>query len=105
MKLDHSTESEWHGKYILINTRKLPDITNNVKGLITLIEAAPSAVEVGLKGTSEEFFPIKLKDKHAAAALKAYADSIRFEDPEFASEVDELFLRAGPNSPYCKAPD
>jgi len=105
MKLDHNTESEWHGKYILINTRKLPDTTNSVQGLISLIEAAPSAVEVGLKGSSEEFFPIKLKDKHAAAALKAYADSIRFEDPEFAKEMYELVSRAGPNSPFCKAPD
>ncbi len=105
MKLDRNVNSDGTGKYILINVRKLPDTPSSVDSLVTLIKAAPHAVELGQLGTSEEFFPIKLKDKHAAAALKAYADSIRAEDPEFASDVDELAGRAGTNSPFCKTPD
>lgn len=105
MKMDRNINANGAGKYILINVRKLPDAPSDVESLASLIKAAPHAVETGPVGTSEEFFPIKLKDKHAAAALKAYADSIRFDDPEFASEVDEMVLRAGPNSAFCKAPD
>jgi len=62
-------------------------------------------VEHGLPGTENEFFVIKLKDKHAYAALDAYAHSVENDDPEFAAEVRELSLRSGPLHPNCKQPD
>lgn len=62
-------------------------------------------IEHGLPGTENEFFVIKLKDMHARAALEAYANSIKHDDPEFASEVRSLAMRSGANHPNCKQPD
>ena len=86
MKLDRNENPNGKGKYALLNLR-----TNKI--------------EWGFVGDPDEFFVVKLKDKHAKAALEAYADSIIHDDPEFAEEVMELAMRAGADSPYCKAPD
>jgi len=86
MKLDRNKNANGKGKYALLNLR-----TNKI--------------EWGAVGEPDEFFLIKLRDKHAKAALEAYADSIVREDPEFAEEVMELAMRAGADNPYCKAPD
>jgi len=56
-------------------------------------------------GEEHEFFVLMLKDRHAQAALDAYADSIEKTDPEFAAEVRELADRAGERSLYCQDPD
>jgi hypothetical protein len=108
MKMDRNINDDGQGKYALVNLRKLRALTGEQR------EAADKAIEQlassgvlewGDVNTPDEFFPIKLKDKHAARALQAYADSIEPEDPEFASEVKELVKRAGLASPWCKAPD
>lgn len=52
-----------------------------------------------------EFFVIKLKDRHARAALLAYAESVREADPEFAQEVLDLAARSSQYHPFCKDPD
>lgn len=53
-----------------------------------------------------EFFVVMLKDRHARAALAAYAtDAAAAGDREYAGEVMALADRAGPSSPFCKAPD
>jgi len=53
-----------------------------------------------------EFFVIKLADRYAQAALIAYAMTADdCGDHEFARDVNELALRAGPSSPHCKTPD
>lgn len=86
MKLDRSMNPAGFGKYALLNLRK-------------------NTVEWGFLGAIDEFFVIKLRDKHAQAALNAYVDSVREEDPEFAAEVQTLANRAGKDSPFCKDPD
>jgi hypothetical protein len=53
-----------------------------------------------------EYFVVFLKDRHSHAALAAYAtDAAAADDHEYADEVMQLADRAGPLSPYCKAPD
>lgn len=86
MKLDRNENPNGKGKYALLNLRT-------------------DKIEWGCVGEPDEFFVIKLKDKHAKNALEAYADSIVDDDPEFAEEVMELAMRAGADNPYCKAPD
>ena len=86
MKLDRNENPDGKGKYALLNLRT-------------------DRIEWGWMGTHDEFFVIKLRDKHAPAALKAYAESIIHDDQEFAEEVMELAMRAGTNNPYCKEPD
>ncbi len=86
MKLDRNENPNGKGKYALLNLRT-------------------DKIEWGYVGEPDEFFVIKLKDKHAKDALEAYADSIVHDDPEFAEQVMELAMRAGADSPYCKAPD
>ena len=86
MKLDRNENPNGKGKYALLNLRT-------------------DKIEWGLVGEPDEFFVIKLKDKHAQAALAAYANSIAHDDPEFAEQVMGLAMRAGTNNPYCKDPD
>lgn len=62
-------------------------------------------VEHGLPGTEDEFFVIKLKDRHASVALIAYAQSIYEADPEFSQDIMNLAYRSGPFHPNCKEPD
>lgn len=85
MRLDRNCRKDHRGKYALLNLR-----TN--------------LIEWGEVGSVNEFFVIKLKDKHAPAALRAYAKSIRRRDPEFAREVLELARRALEH-PARKEPD
>lgn len=86
MKMDRNQNPSGMGKYALINLR-----TNQVQW--------------GAIGDADEFFVIKLKDKHARVALKAYAQSAVLDDPEWAQEVYDLAERAGPSHPFCKVPD
>lgn len=86
MKLDRNINPNGKGKYALLNLR-----TNKI--------------EWGTVGTEEEFFLIKLKDRHSKAALIAYARSIEDSDMEFANEVYGMAARAGEDSPFCKDPD
>lgn len=59
----------------------------------------------GVGGVNEHFV-IMLKDKHARAALMAYATSAAgCDDSEYAKDIIELANRAGPLHPNCKAPD
>lgn len=65
-------------------------------------------VEHGLPCTENEFFVIKLKDKHAYAALVGYLESLTSADEydeEYARDLQELAQRAGPLSQWCKEPD
>ena len=84
MRLDRNVNNDGKGKYALINLR-----TNKV--------------EWG-ENLEDEFFVIKLKDKHAAAALRAYADSVYRDDEEFAKEIHILADKAHKH-PLKKAPD
>lgn len=87
MRLDRNINSDGMCKYSIIEHQK------------------NDRIEHGLPNTENEFFVIKLKDKNAFPALKAYADSVKNEDPEFAKEVMELANRSGMYNPNCKNPD
>ena len=84
MKLDRNINADGKGKYALINLR-----TNKFEWGNT---------------PEDEFFVIKLKDKHAAAALRAYAGSVYCDDEEFAKEIDALVEKAHKHQ-HKKAPD
>ena len=62
-------------------------------------------VEHGLPHTENEFFVIKLKDRHAKVALEAYAKSVETTDKEYALQVYELAERSGTDSAWLKDPD
>ena len=87
MKLDRNINADGRDKYELRNLRTGEIVT----------DCGP--------GEEHEFFVIMLKDRHAQAALDAYADDIVGVDQEFSREVDELARRAGPDSPFCQKPD
>jgi hypothetical protein len=115
MKLDRNIpDNEGCGKYAVINLRRL----NEICGSPSTFERWTPAVAEALKTLEEvrclewgetngpnEFFLIKLKDRHAAAALNAYATSVAQSDQEFAREVFELAARSGPAHLLCKEPD
>lgn len=86
MRLMRSDSPSGQGKYSLIDNRTG-----------ARIESVP--------GSADEFFVLMLKDVHSEAALRAYADSVRPHDPEFAADLDALAARAGRNHPNCKHPD
>lgn len=87
MKLDRNINADGLGKYELRNLR-----TGQI-------------VEDCGPGEEHEFFVIMLKDRHAPAALMAYAENIMDTDAEFSREVLSLAIRSGEHSPYCKDPD
>lgn len=87
MKLDRNINPNGQGKYALFDLRKQAWVN-----------------DCGV-GQEHEFFVIMLKDENADSALSAYAASAFKTDAEFAKEVAELAVRAGPYSPFCKAPD
>lgn len=114
MKMDRNQNSDGLGKYAVINLRRLDRVASGqspfqrwtpevAQALKTLEDAG--ALEWGCTNDPDEFFLIKLKDRNAATALLAYAQSIERDDGEFAAEVREMASRSGENSPYCKAPD
>jgi hypothetical protein len=113
MKMDRNINADGTGKYAVINMRKLeqyasgetferwtPDIENAIKTL-----DAAGVIEWGAVGTEDEFFLIKLKDRHSLPALRAYADSVLNSDPEFSTEVADMVMRSGRFSQWCKEPD
>lgn len=105
MKLDRETHPTGKCKYALINLRKIPGDPQTPRELAAAILAHPEAVEWGATGSENEFFLLKLKDRFAEPALRAYAAAAAEEDGEYAASVQALADRAGPNSPWCKSPD
>ena len=114
MKMDRNLNADGLGKYAVINLRKLNATNGNTgvferwspevaQALKTLEDVG--ALEWGTVGAPDEFFLIKLKDRHARAALFAYAASAEADDLEWAMEVDEMASRSGPANKWCKSPD
>lgn len=93
MRLDRNTNPDGRGKYALIKLREDNVLHQlQVPNMVT-VPVLASAIDLG--NTPEtEFFVIRLKDKNAANALRAYAVSCRTDDPEFANEVHTLALKA-----------
>ena len=91
MKLDRNLNPDGKGKYALILQRKLSvPIPCNSAGMAVL------PVEVIDFGDTPdtEVFVIRLKDKYAAAALHAYADAAKHDDPEWSGQVRTLAFTA-----------
>ena len=103
MQLDRNKNPDGVGKYALVLLRRAHPIP------------LASAEEWNRKyyvveescmdfGRENEFFVLRLKDKHAAAALFAYSESIAAEDPEFSMQVRDLAVKSEEH-PNRHAPD
>lgn len=107
MKLDRNQEPNGVGKYALINMRRyraLPDDkAAEAHDLLGKLEAL-GIIDTGARGSDDEFFVIKLRDRSAGAALMAYADDAADYDTEWATEVSALAARAD-HHPSKKTPD
>jgi hypothetical protein len=105
MNLDRNKNVSGKGKYALVKLRAIGKMDwRSPADLAVAILANPDCVDYGFAHHDSEFFVIRLKDKHAAAALNAYADSMEAEDKEFALCVREMAQRAE-NHPNKKKPD
>ena len=108
MRMDRNINANGTGKYAIVSMRRLRALTGppkqQAKAMLDGLDAM-GLIEWGAVGEEDEFFLIKLKDRHARAALLAYEKSIEPTDPEFALEVATMAARAGKLSPFCKEPD
>lgn len=93
MKLDRNINQHGLGKYALVLNRKVEELRDNEVSVMLnrLIELG--VVDMGTEPDTE-FFVLRLKDKHAAAALFAYVESAWESDKEWASEVEGLAFKA-----------
>lgn len=105
MKLDRNINPTGKGKYALINLRRIPGDPRTPEALAAAILANPKCVEFGEAYGPSEFWLTKLKDQYAEPALRAYVRAAMEDDPEYASQVEELANRAGHYSPFCSKPD
>ena len=104
MKLDRNITNPRRGKYALIKLRDVSEIKTEPSGSGSHVIVWPhSAVDFGDTEDSD-FFVIRLKDKYAAKALKAYAEAAAADDTEYADEVYALALKASEH-PNRKIPD
>jgi len=101
MKLDRNITKPRRGKYALIKLRQsrlTPELCCGPSEIMVETEA----IDFGCDG--EDFFVIRLKDKYAPDALRAYARAASADDIEYAKEIDQLALNAE-NHPNKKRPD
>jgi hypothetical protein len=114
MKLDRNIpENEGRGKYAILLMRQLDNYRSNktferyspeIERALKLLEDE-GIIDYGITGTEAEFFLIRLKDKYAKTALEAYMVAAAADDAEYAHEIMDMAMRAGPSSPWCKEPD
>lgn len=102
MKLDRNGPNGL-GKYAVVKLRKIGPGDDEARAHLDALVTG-GFVEMGSTGDAEEFFVIKLKDRFAPAALRAYAEAAAAVDPEYAIEVLELVVRAI-GHPNRKTPD
>lgn len=120
MRLDRNT-GDGRGKYGLVKLRVLQPILDSVgnsrnaknmdevnamkvREAVKLLEEE-GVIEWSVPETETEIFVLKLRDRHAGAALYAYSQSALMHDDQYANDVFQLARRAGPKSPFCKDPD
>jgi hypothetical protein len=123
MKLDRNIpRNGGKGKYALVLMRNYPKPyapeLNEVQHALRCLERN-GMMDYGEAGSPSEFFLIRLKDRFAGDALRAYADAAKRYADKFASddvglfqsmvawacEVLRLAGRAGELSEHCKTPD
>jgi len=90
MKLDRNVNPNGKGKYALIKLRHA--IVESFDSNSARVLPA-SAIDFG-DTPDTDFFVLRLKDKFAAPALFAYAESAKEHDVEYAAEIMELGFRA-----------
>lgn len=96
-RLDRNTSPDGRGKYALILMREIAEKNMKSKNDIACqLEALErfGVIDYGEAGTGRDFFVLRLKDPNAEVTLRAYAESIRDDDAEFAGEVSEMADRA-----------
>lgn len=103
MKLDRNITSPRRGKYALIKLRDAELYPSPPYNPGDSVSVAAEHVDFG-DTEDTDFFVIRLKDKYAASALRAYAEAARGDDPEYAGEMDVLALIAE-NHPNRRMPD
>lgn len=89
MKLDRNTNDNGRGKYALIKLREVNTAAHNKANDALNDLIATGVVDFG-SDPETEFFVIRLKDRSAYSALKAYAAAARTYDLEWAKEIDAL---------------
>lgn len=100
MKLDRNLHPTGEGKYALLLIRKLNALAQEYgQGLPDDVNRAIQTLKRnGLLdyGNSDDtdFFVIRLKDKHAYPALKAYSLSAAGDESEWAREILDLAEKA-----------
>ena len=113
MKMDRHINADGCGKYALILLRRLMQYEGSgpFDGFAPNIQAAldelskAGVLDFGMANTDGEFFLIRLKDRHAAAALSGYARSAEEHgETEWAEEVRTLATKAAMH-PGKKRPD
>jgi hypothetical protein len=121
MKMDRNVNSDGRGKYALVLMRQYPNGTRKavVDAAMQVLTDA-GMLDYGEARSPAEFFLIRLKDRFAGDALRAYADAAKkYADSLFAAddevghrsmvgwavEVLKLAGRAGDMSDHCKTPD
>ena len=104
VKLDRNSNADGRGKYALIKLREVPNLKKlHVEFLGKGVICVPPA-HIDFGDTPEtEFFVIRLKDKFAPAALRAYSEAVsefafkaRNEKGvegllEYATEINRLY--------------
>lgn len=120
MKLDRNINNDGAGKYALLKLRVYRDLADDARkraaDAMALLEGY-GILDWGIPESESEFFLIRLKDKYAGDAIRAYADAVQKDAQQernevasrdkyqWAVEVLKLCERAGDLSPFCKQPD
>lgn len=96
MKLDRNINPDGRGKYALVRlrfrqTRSQSEIQRIEEALRVL--SHEGVLDFG-NTRDTEFFVIRLKDKYASFALKAYSDAAFKDDHEYGQEILNLAARA-----------
>lgn len=100
MKLDRNITNPRRGKYALIKLRTA--VIHTPDALRGTTEVTTAAIDYG--NYDDDFFVIRLKDKYAAPALRAYAEAARVDDAEYAEEIIQLAVNAETH-PIKRKPD
>jgi hypothetical protein len=107
MKLDRNTNRGGHGKYALVNMRKLiPLFEKEENGKLTTGELAilqcfralvmENVISCGNETPGDQFFVMKYKDKFTAQGLRGYATAIADELKDLTNKAERIAL-----SEYC----
>lgn len=112
MKLDRNINNDGRGKYALLKLRvfeefakggEIQELPYDIRQALDVLERA-KILDWG-DTPDTEFFVIRLKDRYAQSALKAYAEDAAIDDVEYAAEIERMVQRSGPDHPNCRRPD